>query len=150
MNTRRRFRVFTSITTLALALTVAAGLASADQRDRGKRGGAAPDATACDHDRARGDRDPARRRDLAMGRDRDEQRPGDFWRDRAGRDDRDQGLRAGRDGRDQGLRAGRDDRDQGLRGDRRDDRADARPGRPTRPGKHHGRGQGRRAPGRSR
>ena len=128
MNTRRRFRVFTSITTLALALTVAAGLASADQRDRGKRGGAAPDATACDHDRARGDRDPARRRDLAMGRDRDEQRPGDFWRDRAGRDDR----------------------DQGLRGDRRDDRADARPGRPTRPGKHHGRGQGRRAPGRSR
>ena len=149
MNTSRRVRVFTSITTLALALTVAAGLASADQRDHGKRGGAAS-AAGCDHDQARGDRDPARRRDLAMGRDRDEQRPGDFWRDRADRDDRDQGLRAGRDDRDQGLRGGRDDRDQGLRGDRRDDRADARPGRPTRPGKHHGRAQGRRAPGRNR
>ena len=139
MNTSRRFRVFTSLTTVALALTVAAGLASADQRDHGGRAGAAPGAASCDHDQAR-DRDPARGRDLAMGRDRDAQRAGDFWRDRAGRDDRDRGMRAGRDDRDQGMRGGRD----------RDDRTDARPGRPTRLGKHHGRGQGRRAPGRGR
>lgn len=142
MNTRRRFRVFTSLTTLALALTVAAGLASADRRDRGGRAGAAPDAAGCDHDQARGDRDPAERRDLAMGRDRDAQRAGDFWRDRAGRD--------ARADRDQGMRGDRDDRDQGMRGDRRDDRADARPGKPARLGKHHGRAQGRRAPGRGR
>lgn len=130
MNTSRRFRVFTSLTTLALALTVAAGLASADQRDRGGRAGG-PAAASCDHDQARGDRDPAKRRDLAMGRDRDGQRAGDFWRDRAGRGDR-------------------DDRDQGLRGERRDQRAAARPGKPGKPGKHHGRALGRRAPGRGR
>ena len=139
MNTSRRFRVFTSLTTLALTLTVAAGLASADRRDRGGRAGAVPGAASCEHDQARADRDPARRRDLAMGRDRDDQRAGDFWRDRAGRDDR-----------DQGMRGGRDDRDQGMRGERKDDRTDARPGRPTRLGKHHGRAPGRRGPGRGR
>ncbi|MBK9033257.1 MAG: hypothetical protein IPL61_18620 [Myxococcales bacterium] len=110
MNTSPRLRVFSSLAALALALTVAAGLASAD----GRRGaGASHDQPSCDH-AARGDDHDGRA-------------------DRADRADRYDGRadRNARDGRD--ARADRGRADRGRDRYARDTRAGGRDARAAQP-----------------
>ena len=121
MNTARRFRVLSSIATAALALTVAVGLASADNRraDNDRR-----DRVACEHDGARNG--------THAKHDKRDARDGKFDARDGKRDLR--GARADlreakRDLRD-AKRDQRDVRDRRGNDDRRSARAGAKPMRP--------------------